>query len=110
KTHRLSDWRDRDAVVVVFVSVDCPLAKLYAPRLNELAKKYDGKVAFVAVAPNRGDSAADLARYARQHSLSFPVLKDTGHAVAARFGAERSPEAFVLDRRRRVAYRGRIDD
>src|SRR5262249_4382254 len=36
-------------------------------------------------------------------------LKDPGH-VCERFEARRSPEAFVLDRGRRVAYRGRIDD
>jgi peroxiredoxin len=110
KTHRLSDFRKLDAVVVVFVSVDCPLATLYAPRLEELSRRYGGKAAFVAVAPNRQDSPADLARYARQHSLLFPVLKDTGHVVADRYGARRSPEAFVLDRSRRIVYRGRIDD
>src|SRR5262249_21769998 len=91
--------------------------KLYAPRLNELAKKYAAaKVAFVAVAPNRHDTPADLARFVRQHAVSFPVLKDDDEdnnnrrRVAARFGARRSPEAFVLDRARRVVYRGRIDD
>lgn len=109
KMHRLSDWRDREAAVVVFVSVDCPLAKLYAPRLNELAKKYAGKVAFVAVAPNSHDAPADLARFVRQHSLCFPFLKDPTQSVTRAFDARRSPEAFVLDRRR-VVYRGRIDD
>src|SRR5262245_60945111 len=106
--HRLGDWRDRKAVVVVFLTVDCPLAKLYAPRLSELARRYPpGEVAFVGIAPGRQDTPADLARYARQHGVSFPVLKDTGGIIVARVGAERSPEAFVLDASRRVRYRGR---
>jgi mono/diheme cytochrome c family protein len=42
--------------------------------------------------------------------LPFPVVRDAGHAVADRFGATRTPEAFVLDRGRVVRYRGRIDD
>src|SRR5262249_19095247 len=33
-----------------------------------------------------------------------------GNVVADRFGAKRTPEAFVLDRDRVVRYHGRIDD
>jgi peroxiredoxin len=108
---RLSEVRDRKAVVVVFLAADCPLAKLYAPRLVELADAYQGKgVAFVAVASNQHDEIRDLARYARIHAIPFPVLKDAGNVIADRFAAERSPEAFVLDHDRRIRYRGRIDD
>jgi peroxiredoxin len=111
RSHRLKDWHDRSAVVVVFLAVDCPLARLYAPRLVELARTYEPRgVAFVVIDPNQHDELADLARYARQHELPFPVLRDVGHVVADRFRAQRSPEAFVLDRQRVVRYRGRIDD
>ena len=111
KIHRLSDQRERRLVVVVFLAVDCPLAKRYAPRLAELARDYTRRgVGFLAIAPNRHDSPADLARYVRQHSLPFPLLRDVGGVVADRFAARRSPEVFVLDGQRRIRYRGRIDD
>jgi peroxiredoxin len=110
KTHRLADYRDRQAVVVVFLAVDCPLAKLYTPRLVDLAKEYDARgVSFLAIA-SRQETPRDLTRYMRRHGVTFPVLRDIGGVAAAQFGAERSPEAFVLDRGRRVRYRGRIDD
>ena len=51
-----------------------------------------------------------LAGYARKHTLPFPLLKDPGNVVADRFGARRTPEAFVLDGERRIRYQGRIDD
>jgi peroxiredoxin len=121
RTHRLADWRERKLVVLVFLSVDCPLAKLYAPRLAEMARAYGRRgVAFAALAPNRHDAPADLARYARQHALPFPLLKDVGGLVAARCRAARcraarcraarSPEAFILDQKRVIRYRGRVDD
>jgi peroxiredoxin len=111
EAHRLADWWDRKLVVVVFLGVDCPLAKLYAPRLTELAHTYQKRgVGFLAIAPNRHDSAADLGRYQRQHRLPFPLVRDVGQVVADRFAARRSPEVFVLDPQRRVRYRGRIDD
>ena len=42
--------------------------------------------------------------------LKFPLLKDRDQAVADKFGVERNPEVFVLDRDRKIRYRGRIDD
>jgi peroxiredoxin len=110
RTYRLADWRDRPVVVVVFLGVDCPLAKLYAPRLIELSKRHPRRTAFAAVFPNQHDTVRDVARYAREHAVPFPALRDVGNVVADRFDARRSPEVFVLDQARRVRYRGRIDD
>jgi thiol-disulfide isomerase/thioredoxin len=108
---RLSDWKDRKLVVVVFLGVDCPLARLYGPRLAALAKEYEPRgVAFVGVDANDGDAPTAIGRYARLHAIGFPILKDVGNVLADRLGGERTPEAFVLDGERVVRYRGRIDD
>src|ERR1700686_1045669 len=46
----LADLSDKQAIVVVFLGTECPLAKSYAPRLAELAKEFAPKgVAFVGV-------------------------------------------------------------
>ena len=109
--HRLADWSDKRAVVVAFLGVECPLAKLYGPRLQELANAYADKgVAVIGIDANQQDSLVEIAHYARTHQLDFTVLKDPGNAVADRFGAERTPEVFLLDEKRTVRYCGRIDD
>src|SRR5207244_12362785 len=70
-----------------------PLAKLYGPRLADLAREFEGRgVAFVGVNSNREDSITALGRYGRLHHIPFPLLKDVGNVVADRFGAERSEE------------------
>src|SRR5262249_12053922 len=80
-------------------------------RLNDLAAEFEPRgVAFVGINSNQHDSVTDVARYAHTHKLPFPILKDPGNVVADRFGARRTPEAFVLDPDRVVRYRGRIDD
>jgi len=110
-TRRLGDWRDRQLVVVVFLSADCPLTKLYAPRLLELEREFGARgVAFAGIFPNGCDAPTAIARFGREQHLDFPLLKDDGARIADRFGAARTPEAFVLDARRAVRYRGRIDD
>ncbi len=111
ETHQLSDWREKKLVVVVFLAVDCPLSRLYAPRMAEMARAFAPHgVGFVAIDSNQHDAPSDLLRYLHDHPLPFPLLKDVGNIVADQFGAERNPEAFVLDERRIVRYRGRIDD
>src|SRR5262249_42629590 len=110
RQHRLNDLSDRRLVVVVFLGADCPLAKLYGPRLAELARDYEKRgVAILGIDANQHQSLGDLARYAREHHITFPLLKDVGNVVADRFGARRTPEAFVLDQERIIRYRGRID-
>jgi len=111
KVHALKDFAGNKLVVVAFVGYECPLAKLYSPRLGKLAEEFGPRgVAFLAIDANSQDSLAELAAYAQSHKLSFPVLKDAGNVVADQLGAVRTPEVFVLDEDRTVRYRGRIDD
>lgn len=109
--HSLCDWSDQRAVVVVFLGTECPLAKLYGPRLADLASEFGPQgVVFVAIDSNQQDSLLEIGHYARVHKIDFPVLKDSTAKVADQFGATRTPEAFVLDRDGNVLYHGRIDD
>ncbi len=109
--HSLDDVKDAELVVVTFMGVECPLAKLYAPRLEELARKYEKQgVAFWMVDSNAQDSLAEMAHFSRTYGVTIPFLKDPGNAVADQFEAQRTPEVFVLDRQRVVRYRGRVDD
>ncbi len=111
KEHSLPGLDQAPLVVVVFVGTECPLAKLYAPRLNQLAAEYaDRGVRIVAVDSNLQDSPAEIAAFVKNNDITFPVLKDALNKVADQIGATRTPEAFLLDDRRAVRYHGRIDD
>jgi peroxiredoxin len=111
KPASLADFSQHKVVVVAFLGTECPLAKLYAPRLAKLAADYQaGGVAFIAINSNQQDSITKLAHYAQEFNLEFPVLKDVGNVIADQFGAIRTPEVFVLDNQRVVRYWGRIDD
>ncbi len=107
----LAEWKDRRAVVVVFLGTECPLAKLYGKRLGDLDREYAPKgVQIVGINSNQQDTLQELLGYGRKHDIDFPLLKDAGARVADQFGATRTPEAFVLDREGVVRYHGRIDD
>ncbi len=111
KSHSLADFKKSKLVVVAFLGTECPLAKLYTPRLVRLAEKYGKQgVAFVGVNANSQDSVTEMAAHVRDHAVTFPMLKDLGNRVADQMGAVRTPEVFLLDEQRRVRYWGRIDD
>ncbi|HVC98891.1 MAG TPA: redoxin domain-containing protein [Pirellulales bacterium] len=111
QTCRLSDWRQRKLVVVVFLGVECPLARLYTSRLNELTQRFGPcGVQFVGVDSNEHDALDEIARFATEYHLAFPLFIDAAGLAARSLGAERTPEVFVLDHDRVVRYRGRIDD
>lgn len=110
KEHSLSDFKDKDAVVVIFMGTECPLAKLYGPRMQELSQEFADNVAFIGVNSNRQDSVTELDAHARNHGITFPLLKDLGNKVADAFGATRTPEVFVVDKQGVVRYQGRIDN
>jgi hypothetical protein len=92
--------------VVVFLGVECPLSKFYVNRLNDWQTQYPD-VRFLAVDANRHDTAEEIAAFAREFKLRVPFAKDSGQA--ARLGATRNPEVFVLVDGQ-IKYRGRIDD
>lgn len=109
--HRLSNDAEAKVVVLAVLGTECPLAKLYAPTLQELSERYGERgVVFVGLNANAQDSITEVAAHARRHGLTFPVLKDVGNEVIDAVGATRTPEVIVLDAERVIRYRGRIDD
>ncbi|MBX3411268.1 MAG: thioredoxin family protein [Pirellulales bacterium] len=111
KQRSLADLADAKLVIVAFLGTECPLANLYAPRLSSLAEKLKPEgVAVIGINSNQQDTPSEVAAHAAKLELTFPVLKDVGNRVADQFGAERTPEVFLLDADRAVRYVGRIDD
>ena len=109
--HTLAQYGEKKAVVLVFLGTECPLARLYAPRLQELSRELADKgVAFLGMDANSHDTPTMLTAFAQTHHVEFPLLKDVGNVVADQLGAARTPEVFVLDAQRVVRYHGRIDD
>ena len=109
--HTFDEWKNRRVLVLAFLGTECPLARLYGPRLHSLAERFqDDDVQFVGVCPNIQDSLTEVQTYCRQSGIRFPMLMDNEQRLTDVVGATRTPEVFVLNEARDVVYRGRIDD
>ncbi|MGD9645571.1 MAG: thioredoxin family protein [Pirellulales bacterium] len=115
REHSLADLADKQAVVVVFTCNSCPIAVDYEDRIIGVAKEFagpDGKVAVVAINVNRipEDSLEKMKERAEKKGFPFPYLYDASQQIARQYGANFTPEFFVLDRDRKVVYMGGMDD
>jgi peroxiredoxin len=109
--HTQAEWAQARAIVLYYVTTDCPLSNGYAPEMNRIEEAYTPRgVRFYAV---QGDStiADDAVRqHAREFAYRFPVLIDAQQTLAHHTGATVTPEAVVLSHDGAVLYVGRIDN
>ncbi|MEO7651943.1 MAG: redoxin domain-containing protein [Bryobacteraceae bacterium] len=97
--------------VVLFVSTVCPVSNTYSTRMIDLYSSYSQKdVKFLFVNSNRNEAPAEIEAHARRAGYMFPVYKDVDNVVADKFGAQYTPETFVIDKTGTLRYHGRIDD
>ena len=110
------DFRDRPVLVVMFICNHCPYVQAVEDRIVALAREYGPKgVQFVGVCSNDptnypDDAPARLLARSREKGYGFPYLVDESQAVARAFSAVCTPDLYVYDHERRLAYHGRIDD
>lgn len=116
KTYSLASFADAPALVVVFTCNHCPYAKAVEDRLVELQREYAPRgVRLVAINPNDevaypDDSFPAMVERAKKKGFNFPYLRDAGQEVARAYDAACTPDIFVFDAARKLAYNGRLDD
>ena len=112
----LADYAGADVLVVVFTCNHCPYAKHVEDALIQAARDYEERGAqFVAISSNDAaqypeDTPEKMAERAQAKTYPFPYLYDETQEVAKAYGAVCTPDVFVYDQDRRLAYRGRIDE
>lgn len=107
----LSDFGPRAAIVLFFVTVDCPMVGREFPALSRLADRFAADdVQFAAVNVSRSDSIRAMGTQALVFDQRYPFVRDEDGRVAKALGVDRTTTAVVLDAERRLRYRGRVDD
>jgi peroxiredoxin len=110
-THTPAEWTGKRAVVLLFLTTDCPLCNNYVPELNRIAQEFSARgVAFYGVQGDATLPAADVRRHAKDYAYAFPYLFDPEESLAGYTGATATPEAAVLSSSGQLLYLGRIDN
>ena len=111
KPYTLKASADKQALVLIFVTMDCPIANSYQPLLNRLFMDFQRKgFEFVMVHEGPEQTPTKLREHASEYSVKCAVAVDLEHKIAHTVGATKTPEAFVLGRDGKMLYQGRIDN
>ena len=113
-TYSLADF-DAETLVVLFICNHCPYVVAVVERLVALAKGHADHANFVAISSNDAvrypdDSFENMGKFASSNGFGFPYLYDETQEVARAYDAQCTPDIYVFDSARKLAYRGRLDD
>jgi peroxiredoxin len=116
RTVSLADFQKAPALVVMFICNHCPFVKHLADALAQFGGEYQAKgAAIVAINSNDAsaypdDSPERMVQEAEARGYTFPYLYDETQEVAQAYRAACTPDFYVFDKDRRLAYRGQFDD
>lgn len=117
QVHHLSSYLKKwQAVGVIFLSNHCPYVLSYLDRLKQIQAKFQHQ-GFTLVGINANEAQQDpeesfnnMKQFALDKELNFPYVWDSTQDVAQSFGAQMTPEAFLIDKEGILRYCGQIDD
>ena len=111
----LASFKDRAALVIVFMCNHCPYVVHLRGGLAQFARDYAEKnVGLVGINANDAknypaDGPAKMKDEVKTAGYTFPYLYDEKQAVAKAYRAACTPDFFLFDRGRRLVYRGQFD-
>ncbi len=116
ETFSLDSFREKKALLVMFICRHCPYVKHVQGELARISRDYQGRdVAVVAVSSNDAaeypdDAPPSLKEQAAEQGFVFPYLYDEDQRAARAYTAACTPDFFLFDKERRLVYRGQLDD
>jgi peroxiredoxin len=115
ETVSLADFEAAPALLVAFTCQHCPYVQHIEDSLGQLTAELSARgLATVAICANDADAyPADaperLAHQRQRAAWAFPYLVDADQSVALEYGAACTPDLFLFDAERRLAYHGAFD-
>ena len=115
KTVTDGDVAGSKALLVAFICNHCPFVRHIRQEFARFAKEYQAQgLTVVAIASNDTkefpeDGPAGMKEEAVEVGYTFPYLFDEKQKVAQAFHAACTPDLFLFDSQRRLAYRGQFD-
>ena len=116
KTVSPADFKDKSALLVLFICNHCPYVKHIRTGLAELGRDYTSRnVGIVGINSNDvanypDDSPAKMKEEVQSARYTFPYLYDESQAVAKAYRAACTPDIYLFDKNRKLVYRGQFDD
>lgn len=116
QTYSLDSFADKTALLVMFICRHCPYVVHIEQELARLGRDYrDTNIGIIAVSSNDpigypDDAPPKLKEMALRLGFTFPYCHDETQEVAKAYRAACTPDFYLFDRKRRLVYRGQLDE
>ena len=116
KKYSLASFKDKKSLIVIFSCNHCPYVQAYEDRMKQIQKDYQSKgVEVIAINSNEDkgypeDSFENMKKRATELNFNFLYLRDEDQSVARAYDATHTPEIFLFNGNRKLAFHGKIDD
>ena len=114
KTYSLSDFKEFEGLLIIFMCNHCPYVKPKIAALVELHEKFGKRVAVVGINSNDlnypDEGMENMKAFAKTRGMNFPYLLDDTQVVARAYGATCTPDPFLFDKNQKLVFHGRINN
>ena len=115
KKHHLMEFKNYEALLVVFMCNHCPYVQAKIEALNEIYDKFKNDIMMIGINSNDptnypDDSFENMKKFAKEKGIQFTYLVDETQEIAKKYGAVCTPDPFLFDQERKLVFHGRIDN
>lgn len=114
--YSLNSFSDKTALLIMFICRHCPYVVHVEQELAKIGRDYlNTGLGILAISSNDpvgypDDAPPKLKDMAQRLDFTFPFCHDETQEVAKAYRAACTPDFYLFDRDRRLAYRGQLDD
>jgi len=110
-TFQINDLKKNKASVLITLDPECPMCANYSKVINELSPKYSmDSIQFYGIFTSPFYSDAEIRAFAVKYNVDIPFILDPDYRLASFFGAEVTPEVFVMNQAGQLVYQGLLDN
>ncbi len=104
-TFRLSDFRDRKPVYLVFWNTWCTYCIKKTPRYQKLQEQFGDKIEIIAINTTWSDSRQEMRLFEEQHDINYLTAFDDGELITDQYDVFKVPTEFIVDTNGVIRYR-----
>lgn len=116
RIYSLDSFADKTALLIMFICRHCPYVVHVEYEVAKLGRDYiDAELGIVGISSNDptqypDDAPPRLKEMAERVGFTFPLCFDDTQEIAQAYRAACTPDFYLFDRERRLAYHGQLDD
>lgn len=107
---KLSDYRGKKAVYLVFWNTWCTFCMKKIPKLKDAQQHLNNEIEIIAVNTSLKDSVKKSLSFQKKYEINYPLAFDHGEVITDLYGVWGTPTEFIIDINGVIQHRDGVPD